>query len=374
MLGSNLRQIGARPILASGTCKRENGVDHAELIKTLVQACDNKQDVLQGRIISIASDGESRRGQALSILTLIRELDPTSPIFPFLSHLIFMNLLVGDDDRTGDKDLKHVLKRIRNALLRKLGILVGDVLITPSVLRAHLISNGMPGYKADYLLDPKDKQDVVLMLGLLRAVWSLPPADHGRSPAFIASRNALRTLGSLFKHLVLPYICVDLSLSEQLTHLSFAAHLVFALYLHNKASNRFIPSQLYLDIMIMIKNLYFCVAKVKVDDPEGEYWIILNGTDRLEVLFGILRSMVGNDANLDILQLGSRLSNMTEVHDIFTKHPEWDRGPRRLQMQPLTPDGGRPHESHLMARRCQSKTRTSCNLLDTWPSGNRTQS
>jgi hypothetical protein len=63
----------------------------------------------------------------------------------------------------------------------------------------------------------------------------------------------------------------------------------------------------------MVKNAYFCVAKAKVDDPHGKFWIILLGTDRLEVLFGILRTMVGNDANLDLLQLGLRLTGTTEV-------------------------------------------------------------
>lgn len=31
------------------------------------------------------------------------------------------------------------------------------------------------------------------------------------------------------------------------------------------------PTQLYMDIMIMIKNVYFCVAKAKVDDPDGNF-------------------------------------------------------------------------------------------------------
>ena len=74
----------------------------------------------------------------------------------------------------------------------------------------------------------------------------------------------------------------------------------------------------------MIKNVLFCVAKAKIDDPDGEFWIILLGTDRLEELFGILRTMVGNDANLDILQLVSRLAGTTKVSNILAKYPQWD--------------------------------------------------
>ena len=53
--------------------------------------------------------------------------------------------------------------------------------------------------------------------------------------------------------------------------------------------------------MIMIKNIYFCVAKAKVDNPDGNFWIILLGTDHFVVLYGILHTMVGNNANLNVL-------------------------------------------------------------------------
>lgn len=88
--------------------------------------------------------------------------------------------------------------------------------------------------------------------------------------------------------------------------------------------------------MIMIKNIIFCVAKAKVDNPDGEFYIILLGTDRLEELFGILRTMVGNDTNLDILQLASRISGTTEVSNILAKYPQWDRAPRRLKLPVIT--------------------------------------
>lgn len=53
---------------------------------------------------------------------------------------------------------------------------------------------------------------------------------------------------------------------------------------------------------------------------------VLLGTDRLEILYGILRTMVGNDANLDLLlvQLGLRLTGTTEVSTILAKYPHWD--------------------------------------------------
>lgn len=89
-------------------------------------------------------------------------------------------------------------------------------------------------------------------------------------------------------NILLPYVCVELSLSEQLTLLSMAAHMLLAMAHEDKAGTKLMPSQLYINIMIMIKNTYFCVAKAKVDDPIGKFFLILLGTDRLEDIFGIL--------------------------------------------------------------------------------------
>ena len=169
---------------------------------------------------------------------------------------------------------------------------------------------------------------------MLRDIWSLPHFSTNSRRGFLEAREALWILGKLLYHMVFPYLCVDLSLSEQIEHLSAAAHLAIILY--RLEGKDFIPTNLYIDLMIMIKNILFCVAKGKIDNPDGEFWIILLGTDRLEELFGILRTMVGNDANLDILQLVSRLSGTTEVANILAKYPQWDCSPRRLKLPAMS--------------------------------------
>ncbi|KAF8162670.1 hypothetical protein B0H34DRAFT_631332, partial [Crassisporium funariophilum] len=91
----------------------------------------------------------------------------------------------------------------------------------------------------------------------------------------------------------------------------------------------------YVDLMIMIKNVLFCVAKAQIDNPDGELWIILLATDHLEELFGILCTMVGNNTNLDILQLVCCLAGTMEVSNILAKYPHWDQAPRRLKLPAL---------------------------------------
>jgi hypothetical protein len=245
-----------------------------------------------------------------------------------LHVLPLMNLEVGDDDLTSDKDYKHVFKRLRNLLLHDKGLHIHGLHIKPAVIRSHFNSNNLTSAQIDYLLNPNDWQDVKLSYDLLWEVWSLPDPSPIALPGFNQAQKSFKTLGKLFLHILIPYICVDLSLLEQLIHLSAAAHLLLALFAEDESATKLMPTQLYVDIMIMIKNVYFCVAKTKADNPQGNFWIILLGTDCLEVLYGILHTMVGNNTNLDLLQLGLYLTGMTEVSMILAKYPHWNKAPR----------------------------------------------
>ena len=83
MLSPDPREYAVRPILFSGTCKKEKSEEHAQLIKTILNAC-NKQKTRGNathRTICIASDGEAKCGDALVILTMTSELSVDSPIY-----------------------------------------------------------------------------------------------------------------------------------------------------------------------------------------------------------------------------------------------------------------------------------------------------
>ncbi len=156
------------------------------------------------------------------------------------------------------------------------------------------------------MFKPEDKQDVKLAYDLLSAIWKLPEASPETTPGFQAQHSALHTLGVFLRCLLYLFICVDLSLREQMQYLSAASHL--GLVLFHAAKQDFLASLLYSDIQIMIKNVFVCVAKAKVDNPDGVFFIILLGTDRLEIHFRILQTQIGNDANMDEYQLASRIT------------------------------------------------------------------
>jgi hypothetical protein len=170
--------------------------EHAKLLQTVVAAADAKRDTTNVRLVSLASDGESRRGKALAKLTYIAPLAPTSPIYAYLAHLELLDLFVGADDITADKDYKHVFKRLRNTLLREKGSVVRGVRLTCGLIRKHLQDTGHSPAHIEHVLNPTDKQDVVLAYTLLKDLWSLPLANPEMSnQLYVEVRDALRLYG-----------------------------------------------------------------------------------------------------------------------------------------------------------------------------------
>ncbi|KAJ7796470.1 hypothetical protein B0H14DRAFT_3158054 [Mycena olivaceomarginata] len=266
------RMYNPRPICISGTCKAEKGRQHANLLRKLLEAIQSRK--VHGNItyrdISVGSDGEATRGLALALEFMKHSLAPSSPIYPLLKPLQFMNLQVGPDDITPDKDYRHVIKALRSLLMRRMGTNLLGFEIVPAVIKQHLRDVGLTEERIHALLNPNDRQDVDLTYSLLKEIWTLPDAPPNASPP-------------------MPF---------------------------------------------------FCVAKAKIDIPDSEFFLILLGTDRLEKLFGLIRTAVGTDSNFDILQFASRASNLTEVNIILGLKPHWDRGPRRLKLPAVINERG----------------------------------
>ncbi|KAI0763211.1 hypothetical protein BC629DRAFT_1651952 [Irpex lacteus] len=334
--GSRLNH--ARPFVVSGTCKHESIADQQSLLRDALQALKRLEPIglptgARLRVYTLDSDGDSKRRLAAAELTLSRQLSLSTPTWQLLHNLDLMNLLCGEDELVMNVDFNHLFKRMRNTILRAKGITIANVFLTSSIIRHHLIDSGLEAGRVDTLLAVNDKQNVPLAQGLLSAVAALPLAGKEESPLYRESRRALRVLGFFYGHALSPYTDVRLSLGEQLEHLSALAHLALGLYSQYKGG--FVPVQLYFDIMTTIKAAYFSVAKAQVANPGSSFWLILLGTDSLEKLFGIVRTMIGNDVNADQLQLASRLGSASLCAQLLQLHPEWDKGPNRLKLRPM---------------------------------------
>ncbi|KAJ7245508.1 hypothetical protein C8J57DRAFT_1679469 [Mycena rebaudengoi] len=134
-LSGDPQEANPLPICISGTCKKATGHDQAEFLRIIHAAVNNrlKHGNSTYRTISVASDGEAKRGLALTLEFMKFNLDKLSPIFPLLKPLEFMNLRVGPDDITPDKDFRHVMKTIRSLLMRKISTNVLGFVITPAI-------------------------------------------------------------------------------------------------------------------------------------------------------------------------------------------------------------------------------------------------
>jgi hypothetical protein len=334
----------------SGSCKQETVQDQQKLITGSVAAVKEQESELNTVLYCLCTDGDSRRRRALINITLKRmyfilfaisstltyvidDLNPQDPIYASLSQLPLFNLKCGDDGLTADFDWKHVFKRFRNTAIRQKGFKLNGRTFSTPILREHLKSLGLSDTTIESLLSPNDKQDVTLMIKLLSSISQLSSAPDTADPLSHSTRESLRLLGKLYGHLLNAYFDTSLSLHQQLVELSAAAHLILALYHHDKGD--FIPVQSYFDVQCMIKNVYFCVAKAQRDNPTGRFFIILLGTDGLEKVFGKVRTMVGNDTNTDVFQLANRIDGAVKCVNILELHPEWGGNARRLNVKPL---------------------------------------
>jgi hypothetical protein len=167
ILIDNARLYSTHAILLSGSCKQEDAEAHADLLKTTLESVNARKSLTHTCIICLASDREARQGHALVLLMFWHVLSSRSSLHPLLGPLSLMDLHVGDNDLTVNKDYKHVFKRFQNTLLRKKGVLVLGVYITPAILRTHLRDAGSSNKHIKSVLNVADKQDVKLAYRLL---------------------------------------------------------------------------------------------------------------------------------------------------------------------------------------------------------------
>lgn len=117
-------------------------------------------------------------------MTFKYQLHADSPIYDMLNILPLMNLEVGDDNFTADKNYKHIFKWLQNLLLWDKGHEVHGVHIEPAMIHSHFASYRLNLTWINYLLNPNDQQDVKLAYDMLQEVWSLPDSTPDMLPGF----------------------------------------------------------------------------------------------------------------------------------------------------------------------------------------------
>ena len=168
----------------------------------------------------------------------------------------------------------------------------------------------MTAAAADVLLAPNDRQDVVLMIELLHAIALLPPLEYSNHPLYQSARHILWLFGHIYFYLLTAYLDITLSLNDQLVRLSAAAHLILAIYHTDKGE--FIPGQTCFDVMCMIKNIYFSMAKPRLMTPQAhfgssylEQMVWRRCLDRCTQWLGMIHMLINYNSQTGLMVLSS---------------------------------------------------------------------
>jgi hypothetical protein len=189
---------------------------------------------------------------------------------------------------------------------------------------------GMTSETARELLNPADKQNVPKMVNLVQSLVKLQTLLPSLNPTEIRRRHMLIFLARVLDYFVLPFNSIDMTLSEQVRSLSAYAHLAAAMYL--KHGLAFLTGALYADSQAIVENIIFCIARLQLIDGNLKFYIILEGTDHLEIIFADVRTQ-DHSRNFDVLQLSQKLSVGAAISATFEQYPDLDRGHRKLALK-----------------------------------------
>ncbi|KAF8155394.1 hypothetical protein B0H34DRAFT_849557 [Crassisporium funariophilum] len=321
------------PLIVSPSDKTEKGEWLALWIQTLIDeySVHIYGSIMHGPIFSIGSDGDSSFRKARQIICIKVEIDRNSELGKIVCSLLGINVWTSPEGITGTCDPKHVFKRFATLLQNPQGFLVHDTLVTATDIVQHLAAlPDMSVEDASSLLTPTDRQNVpkaVSLIQHLQLVQGLPAPLH---PGGQNSRDKVNFMSKMLGHFVLPFITIEMSLSQQLESLSTFSHLAVAMFIiHGVAC---LTGALYADAQSIVKNLFLTVARLQITDLTLNFYILMEGTDRLENLFCECRTQ-DHSRNFDIEQLGQKLSVATLINAAFERNPDLNRGHRKLNLQ-----------------------------------------
>ena len=343
------------PLVASATDKTEKGKALAEWIAVVLKQWKEHPfgEALHGPIWTLASDGDSAYRLAKHIYCLLdgREIDRSTEAGRVLHLLDGLNLVMSTDGVTGTCDPKHIFKRTPLAicfdhpqranylatgfatLLRNVdGVMVNETQVVPTDIVENLSSiPGVSHDKALNLLDPADKQNVPKAVSFIQHLNMLKTKVPPPRRAHKCHRYEVLTfMGEFLSYFMNPFIDVTMDLADQVQSLSTFSHIAVALYLRHRTAC--LTGPLYADCQMVVKNIIFTIARLQEIDPNAELFIIHEGTDRLERLFGEVRTQ-DHARNFDLKQVTEKLSIATLLNAAFHRNADLDSGHRRLSLK-----------------------------------------
>ncbi|KAG1743139.1 hypothetical protein EDB19DRAFT_1633376 [Suillus lakei] len=347
-LGKELTVIGVScfgkdqiyPILAAPTCKTQDASDMEHILAQTVECWNSSTAVTSvGPAWSFATDGDATRCAAGHKLFIKTPLAPDSPLYGTLINMPGLNLFTGVGEMTLDFDFKHIFKRICTLIWSPAGIVLNNGRVINSMMLACYLT-WLPAYEeaaVTKLLYPDDPQDIPRAVELMLAIIEFSNSQlHISNDSFSmdvdtrADVASIYLLSKLLESILLPFIRVELSLSQQFESLSRYSHLAFSFF--HAHCRSFMSYQLYYDTQTMVKNTIFSLTKQQSLDPYAPFFLGDVGDDPLEILFGCTRMIGGHNSACSYAQAIDRLAAAQDIDRVFKCHPELDPGHRRLKL------------------------------------------
>lgn len=270
----------------------------------------------------MATDGDLNRRRIVNSLRVENcMLDELKKLELFDQQLLFGTMGINYDP-------KHLAKRLR-------GMLISDkrsiVTIKRGFNKGHLIQLFPKNIyqNIDALLNVKDKQNVPHAVKLLQLLLDL---EEDQTSMISDVINEIKVFGYIAKLLLSIFADTQINLLDQLTNLSQLSFLLLILY--RKHGTSFMMTALYQDIQSTIQDAYVCVAIFKSMAQSTPLLLLLLGTDQLESLFSIVRTVTHSN-NCDFLELIDKLKAALQVENVYRKNPQFDRVSRLSVSQTL---------------------------------------
>jgi hypothetical protein len=181
------------------------------------------------------------------------------------------------------------------------------------------------------MLSPGDRQNVNAAVSLINSfiqVGEILATNQEHGP-FGDSMEDIILFGRIISAYFAPFTEMEWSLDQQLHALAMCSHM---LLLVHRMRPKYLDPALYHDMQVSIKAIFIFVARAQIEFPDMPCYIGLIGTDQLESTFGIIRTLSHNRC-FDALELSCSIGNVLGVTRVFSRHPDWERASRRLNLK-----------------------------------------
>eukprot|EP00918_Siedleckia_nematoides_P045734 GHVU01100228.1.p1 GENE.GHVU01100228.1~~GHVU01100228.1.p1 ORF type:complete len:846 (+),score=72.09 GHVU01100228.1:656-3193(+) len=319
--GLGRSEYEATPVCGLGTCKKGSPRLGMETLRVCIDVWKRVGEATYGPLWGVASDGDPKRRQGATDDLSSHEFEGD-----FAAHLVGLR---GLDSRCSREqlvwvpDIKHLLKRFRNALISlDRHVHIGDLPLTVVELRELLNANGVPGVRT--LLEATDRMNVPAATGLLQGIADADlekmPTRHGQ-----LLRKHVAVLQVVCRLLLAPFDS-SMNLADHLLAASTLAHLVG--FLFDLRGIHFVPSMWYNDLQAWTKAVFVFAARGKVWGADFELFVHQPGTDAVENLFRQTRTS-DHSTTFSTVAFQSKLTIAAQVDALLSRHPEWKGRNRR---------------------------------------------